>query len=103
MIYIRIHKTENGDMIGMCDSPLIDKVIVDGDLEINIRDYSDFYRGTLVSEKKAIEMIKPEKVYSASAIGKESVSAAIKGGIIHEDSVRHVDDVPYANSFRIKY
>ncbi|MGI0100420.1 MAG: DUF424 domain-containing protein [Candidatus Micrarchaeaceae archaeon] len=103
MIYIKIHDTENGDIVAMCDSDLIDKVLVDGELEINIKRYSDFYKGTLVDKEKASGMIRPERLYSASVIGKDSVDAAMKGNIIHIDSVKKVKGVPYANSFRIKY
>jgi len=103
MIYIKIHITDNGHMIGMCDSSLIDKVLTEGDVEINIRDYADFYKGELVDLEKAVSMLDPKRVHSANIIGKESVEAAIKGEIILKDSVRKVQKVPYANAFKIKY
>ncbi len=103
MIYIRVHRTDNGDMIAMCDSSLIDKVLKEGDVEINIKDYSDFYKGELVNEQKAVSMLDPKRLYSANIVGKESVEAAIKGEIILEDSVKRVNKTPYANAFKIKY
>jgi hypothetical protein len=103
MIYIKIHDTDNGHMIAMCDSALIDKVLSEGDVEINIRDYSDFYKGQLVDSEKAISMLIPAKLFSANIIGKESVAAAIKGKILLKGSVKTVDKVPYANAFKIKY
>jgi uncharacterized protein len=103
MIYIKVHDTENGHMVAMCDSTLIDKVLSEGEIEINIRDYSDFYKGQLVDLPKAVSMLKPESLYSANIIGKESVEAAIKGKIILKESVKKVNKVPYANAFKIKY
>ncbi len=103
MIYIKIHDTENGKMIAMCDSTLIDKVLKEGEIEINIRDYSDFYKGELVGVEKAAGMLDPKKLYSANIVGKESVEAAIKGGVILKESVRKVKSIPYANAFKIKY
>ena len=103
MIYIKIHDTENGHMIAMCDSSLIDKVLKEGDIEINIKNYSDFYKGELVDTKKAVGMIDPRRLYSANIVGKEAVEAAILGLIIHKDSVKTVGKIPYANAFRIKY
>ncbi len=103
MIYIKIHNTENGNIIAMCDSSLIEKVLKKGELEINIRDYSDFYKGELVNTEKAVAMLKPKKLYSANIVGKESVDAAMKGEIIHKDSIRKVNSIPYAYAFRIKY
>lgn len=101
MIYIKVHKTENGDIIAMCDSSLIDKVLVQGEVEINIRDYSEFYKGELVSEAKAKSMIKPERLYSANIIGNESVEVAIKSHIISRENVKRVEKVPYAHAFKL--
>lgn len=103
MIYIKIYNTDNGNIVAMCDSTLIDKVLTEGEMEINLRDYSDFYKGELVDSKKAASMISPEKLHSANVIGKESVDAAIKGAIILKDSVKKIKNVPYAYAFRIKY
>ena len=103
MIYIKIHNTDNGDMIAMCDSYLIDRVLKEGDVEINIKDYSDFYKGQLVDVEKARGMINQKRLYSANIIGKESVEAGIKAEIISKESVRNVEKVPYANAFKIKY
>ena len=103
MIYIKIHNTENGNIVAMCDSSLIDKTLKEGELEINIKDYSDFYKGELVNTDKAVGMLNPKRLYSANIIGNESIDAAIKGEIIHRDSVRTVNKVPYANAFKIKY
>jgi hypothetical protein len=103
MIYIKLHSTDKGDMIGMCDESLIDKILTEGEIEINIKDYSDFYRGQLVEIDKAVEILKPERVYSANIIGTESVKAAIKAKIILKESVKKVAKIPYANAFKITY
>jgi hypothetical protein len=103
MIYVKIHNGENGNIIAMCDSSLIDKIISDGELEINIRDYSDFYKGSLVDGKKALSMINPATMSSANIIGKESVKIAIEGSIILEESVKLAGKIPYAYAFKIKY
>lgn len=102
MIYIKVHSTENGDMIGMCDSTLIDKILHEGEIEINIKDYSDFYKGSLVDADKAKRLLNPKTLYSANIIGKESVKVAIEAQIIRSDSVLKVNKIPYANAFKIK-
>ena len=103
MIYIKIHSTENGDMIGMCDSDLLGKILKEGEIEINLRGYSDFYKGELGNEEKVLKMLKPEKLVSANVVGKESVSAAVKAGVIERASIKKIDKTPYAYAFRIKY
>ncbi len=104
MIYIKVHSSENGDIVALCDSTLITKVLKEGELEINLKDYSEFYKGELVSNEKAIEiLISVRRLLSANIIGKESVNAAVKAGIIVKDSIKMVDKVPYAYAFRVKY
>jgi hypothetical protein len=102
MIYLKKHKTENGFIIAMCDSELIDKVLYDGVVEINIKDYSAFYKGELLSGSKAKEQLDSKDIYSANVIGEESVNAAIESSIIERGNVKTVKKVPYAQAFKIK-
>lgn len=103
MIYIKIHPTENGPMLALCDSSLIEKILEEGELVINIRDYADFYKGTLIKPEELGKHIDSNEVYSANIIGKESVKAAVNNKIIDKANVKTVSKVPYANAFRIKY
>ena len=102
MIYLKKHRTENGFIIAMCDSELIDKVLNEGVVEINIKDYSSFYKGDLVSGSKAKEQLDPREVYSANVIGDESVDVAIASSIIEKSNVKTVKKVPYAQAFKVK-
>ncbi|MDE1866034.1 MAG: DUF424 family protein [Candidatus Micrarchaeota archaeon] len=102
MIYVKLHNTDNGNMLAMCDSSLIGKVISEGDVEINLKDYSDFYKGQLVSEEGALGLVKREEIMSANIVGKESIAVCLKKGVIERKNVREVGKVPYANAFRIK-
>jgi hypothetical protein len=102
MIYLKKHKTENGSIIAMCDSDLINKVLNDGIIEINIKDYSSFYNGDLLSVDKALEQINAEEVYSANIVGSESIKVAVKCSIIEKSNVKKVKDIPYAQAFSVK-
>ena len=102
MIYVKLHSTENGNMLAMCDSALIDKVLSEGDIEINLRDYSDFYKGQLTSSKEALTMVKREDIHSANIVGKEAIKVALDRKIIEKANVKTVNKVPYANAFRVK-
>lgn len=103
MIYLKIHNTEDGIILAMCDSTLINKVLTEGDVEINIRDYSEFYKGKLIDKNTAVDEIEYSEVYSATIIGKESIEIAIQKTLIDQESVKYVEDVPYANMYRIEY
>src|SRR5271157_5358096 len=98
MIYIKKHKTDNGVMLAMCDADLIDKVLSEGDVEINLKNYSGFYKGDLIDPKNIRKIIDEETIHSANVVGKEAVGAAIENDIIEKSHVKTVDKIPYAQA-----
>ena len=103
MIYLKKYSTDNGVILAMCDADLIDKVLTEGDLEINIKDYSGFYKGEIIDPKKVKGIISAETIHSVNVIGKEAVNAAIESAIIEKGHVKRINDVPYAQAFSVKY
>ncbi len=101
MIFLKIHKSDNGDMVAMCDESLIGEVLSEGAIEINIRDYSEFYKGELVSKEGVADVIDANRVYTANVVGQEAVDAAIGCNVIDPESVKKVGDIPYAQAFRV--
>ncbi len=103
MIYIKVHKTDNGPMLAMCDAELIDKAINDGRVCIDIRGYAEFYKGELVKAGLAKERIGGYNVYSANVVGNESVKVAIESDVIKKENVKTVKGIRYANAYRVDY
>jgi hypothetical protein len=103
MIYVKKYATENGVMLAMCDADLIDKVLAEGDLEMDMRAYAGFYKGDLIDPKNAKRLIDAETIHSANVVGKESVDAAIASSIIQKGHVKTIGDVPYAQAYSTKY
>ena len=103
MIYAKLHPTEQGVMLAMCDELLIDRVLTDSKIEMNIRDYSEFYKGRLVSIKEAEKMLKADNICSINVVGKESIGTALNAGIITMKSVKKIESVPYAQAYKIDY
>lgn len=102
MIYLKLHETENGAMVAMCDQSLIGKTLSEGDLFIDLRAYASFYKGELVSKEKAREIIDSKKIHSANIVGKESVDAAVALGILDRAAVLMVQDVPYGHAYSVE-
>ncbi len=100
---MKSHRTDNGTIVAMCDSSLIEKVLKDEETELNIRDYSGFYKGELVNSTKALSLLETKDLLSANIVGEESVKVAIDKGVIDSDNVKMIGEVPYAHAFRIKY
>ena len=102
MIYIKLHPTDNGSVLAMCDSTLIDKILSEGEIEMNIKDYSDFYKGQLLSKEGAQDLIKKDEIHSANVVGEEAVKVALAKGVIEKGHVKTISKVPYASAFRVK-
>ncbi len=93
MIYIRIHHTEKGMMVAMCDEELIGKVFTEGGREINLKDYADFYKGELIKEEEALKLIDEKSLYSANVVGKRAVQQIIKKGLANSKQVAKISGV----------
>ncbi len=101
MIYIKLHNSEDGVLLAMCDEELINKVIEDSDVYINVRDYSDFYKGSLVNGNE-VKRLLPRKLHSADIIGNESIKTAVENSIIKKDNVKNANGIRYAHAYRIE-
>ncbi len=103
MIYLKLHETDNGTILAMCDKSLIGTVVDDGRIYINLKDYSEFYKGELIKASELPERVDFEGIMSANVVGNESVDAAIANRIIKEENVHTVNKIRYASAFRVKY
>lgn len=101
MIYVKLHDTENGVILAMCDQALIDRVIEEGEVYLNVRDYSEFYKGELLEGADAQTLISKEGLHSASIVGEEAVAVAIRKGIVKRSHVKVAAGVKYANAYRL--
>ena len=102
MIYIRIHDSDNGSVIAMCDKSLIDKVLEQGEMVMDIRSYASFYNEKLVGKEEAKRMISDaDGLYSANIVGKEAVEVALEMKMIEEGNILEIQKVPYAHAYRV--
>ena len=97
---MKIHDTENGKIVAMCDESLIDKVLDDGKIVMDIKSYSDFYKGSLITAEQFPD-ISTDKMTSANIVGKESVDTAIKNKVIERGHVKTIKSVPYAQAYKV--
>jgi hypothetical protein len=95
-----MHETPNGNILAMCDEELIDKVIKEGTVIINIKDYSEFYKGELIGEMELDNRYKQD-IFSANIVGRKSVDLAVSNRIINKEHVKIVDGIPYAHAYRV--
>lgn len=101
MIYFKIHKTDKGDMIAMCDEELLGKEFSEGKVILDLKTYSDFYKGELMSKKQILTALNVAALYSANVVGKESVEVMEEKGLVEEGAVKIVKDVPFVQVYKI--
>ncbi len=99
MIYIRIHHTDKGMMVAMCDEELIGQVFTEGAREINLKDYADFYKGELIREEEVLKRIDESSLYSANVVGKRAVKQVIKKGLASQKQVAKVSGVQFVQIY----
>ena len=99
-VYVKVHEYSGERIIAICDEELLGKNILDE--EKGIKFYVDpyFYKGELLSITQAITLLKRASI--ANLVGKNIVSAAKNNGLIHEDAILYIKDIPHAQ-FAILY
>jgi hypothetical protein len=101
MIYLKVHDTEKGRMIAMCDEELLGKVFKEGKLELNLDTYSEFYKGDLLREEEASTFINVDELHTANIVGKRSVGIVIKKGLVRNGQVAKISGVPFVHIYSI--
>ncbi len=100
-MYIKIHGTNTDygirEVVAVCDENLLGKTIRGNNLQIKISE--SFYKGEKKSESEIIEILK--KSANVNLIGKESVAAGLKAGIISKENVIDIGGIPHAQSFSV--
>jgi len=95
MISIKIHDSSR-IIVALADSNLIGKKFSEDIREIEINPH--FFKGDEKEEKEIIEILKEMESEDAAfnIVGEESIKAAIDAGIIKEEGIITIDNIPIA-------
>jgi len=87
----KLHKTSDGrTVLAVCDSNLIGRKIVEGDLQLDLS--SNFYKGEEMSVDRIRELFKVVNIINL--VGEETVKIGVNEGIVAE--VKRIGGVPHA-------
>ncbi|SRR3989344_6020570 len=98
-MFINIIKSYR-DVVAICDKELLGKKFEEpfekGIRQLDVKE--NFYKGEEVSEEKAIKIMKFMVAEDATfnIIGSDSITAAIKAGVITKKSVGEIQGIPFA-------
>jgi len=92
---VKIHKSYR-DVVAICDSELLGKTYEEGEKILEVRE--SFYNGGEKSEQEVMQIMKDMNREDATfnIVGKNSVNAALKAGIIKKEGIKKVKDIPFA-------
>ena len=92
---VKIHPSYR-NVIAICDSDLIGKTFEEGIKQIKIND--NFFKGEEKSEAEVLEIIEMglAEDYTFNLVGKEVIALALKIGLIREEGVKKIQDIPLA-------
>jgi hypothetical protein len=93
-MYVNIIKSYR-DIVAICDKELLGKIFEEGKLQLDVKE--NFYKGGETSKDEVIETMKLMSAEDATfnIVGKKSIAAAIKAGIISEQSIKKIQGIPY--------
>jgi len=94
-MYVNIIHTYR-DVIAIADKELLGKVFEEGDKQLNVKE--SFYKGEIMSPEeteKVMEIWKSEDA-TFNLVGEKTIQLAIEKGLIHEESVKTIQGIPYS-------
>ena len=91
---VRVIKSKR-DVVAVCDSELIGKKFEEGKFQLDIKE--NFFSGKEMNEEETIEVMQKmaDEDATFNIVGEKSINAALKAGIIVEESVCEVQGIPF--------
>ncbi len=87
-MFYKIYERSAGLVLAVCDADICGKTL--GEFFVN----PHFYKDKRAGKKKIIKLL--SVCYSANLVGKEAVGIAEEVGLVDEDSIIMLGDVPHA-------
>ncbi len=98
-ISMRIWKTQNETLLAACDSNLLGKRFEEGELHIEIK--KEFYHEAYVTEKAFRNALKMATIINL--VGENVIKIAIEEGIVNEENIIRISNVPHAQAVVLLY
>jgi hypothetical protein len=94
-MFIKIHKSYR-DVVGICDKELIGKRFEEGNFQLDVKE--SFFKDKEVNLEEAQEILLDMDMEDATfnIVGKKSTELALKLGIIVQEGIKTIDEIPFA-------
>lgn len=88
---VRLHETKNGLIVCAVDKELIGNLFEEDEKQLDLR--SEFYKGKEIPSEETRDLIRNS--YGLNLVGEKVVKLAIEEGVIDEDMVKRIKNIPY--------
>jgi uncharacterized protein len=94
-MFVKIHKSYR-DVVAICDSELLGKRFEEEKFQLDVKE--SFFGGEEQSKEDAIKTMQSfsDEDSTFNIIGEKSVNTAIEAGIINENHIGNIDNIPFA-------
>ena len=94
-MFVKIYESYR-NVVVVCDEELIGRVLEEGKFYLEVKE--SFFKGKNVSESEVVEILEDMSKEDATfnIVGKNSVNAALKAGIISEEGIKTINGIPFA-------
>jgi hypothetical protein len=94
---VKIHEAYR-KVVAVCDSEILGKKFVQGNMQLDLN--PDFYGGKKFNEEQIASMLQELREDDATfnIVGKKSVNAALKAGIIDKEGISKIQGIPFTLS-----
>lgn len=96
-VYVKVMGRGRRRLVAVCDADLLGKTLRFGKINFEIR--RDFYEGSLVSVREAIELIRSAP--NINLIGSLIIDEALREGLVHPQAILDISGVPHTQIIRI--
>lgn len=100
-MYIKIHLSGahagHRQVIAVCDEDLLGRTLSEKGLEFKVSE--SFYKGEKKTELEVIAILK--NAMNINLVGKQSIEAGLKAGVITKENIKTIRGVPHAQAFTL--
>lgn len=84
------------NVVAICDEELLGKYFEEDQFQLDVKE--NFFKGEEKTEEELIKILKDMKIEDATfnIVGEKSVNAALKSGVIFEEQIGKIQNIPFA-------
>lgn len=89
---VKINRAHGREVVAICDEEILGKKFEQDDRQLDLS--SSFYQGKKAEDSQVEEIMKVSD--DLNLVGEKTISMAKRLGVIDDDNVRRIADIPYA-------